>query len=65
MQAELGLAWASWLGVIGRPGPEAVNDPSLPDQVRPRPLRFLGASDPGEFEGVSLGDRAGRAGVPW
>lgn len=40
----------------------AVKDPSIPDQVQPRPQSLRGAIDCGESEDVSLGDRQGRAG---
>lgn len=55
-QAILGKAWGSGLGVIGTPGPQAVKDPSLSGQLRLWPQRLLGASTPGKFENVSLGD---------
>lgn len=58
----LGWARGSGLGATGRPGPEAVKDPSLPGQVRPSPRGFKGPKDCGESEDVSLGDRPGGAG---
>ena len=51
------------MGAIGRPGPEAVKDPSILGQVCPRPQRLPWAGGCEESEQVSLGDRQAEPGV--